>query len=141
MNSFAILAQNFINALKYLEQPLQNLNKSSLREQNLQHCKEVFVKPMPLKDPVIKKVLFMIIHNLSDKRLLETENISLLETLKLLLQNYDHLVFKSFFSEEKEIGALLITQILSFFKVLFFFFKSFKFYFLRILIRIFLSHQ
>ena len=121
MNSFAILAQNFINALKYLEQPLQNLNKSSLREQNLQHCKEVFGKAMPLKDPIIKKVLFMIIHNFSDKRLLETENISLLETLELLLQNYDQLVFKKFFSEEKEIGALLITQILSFFKVLYFF--------------------
>lgn len=131
MNSFAILAQNFINALKYLEQPLQNLNKSSLREQNLQHCKEVFVKPMPLKDPIIKKVLFMIIHNFSDKRLLETEKISLLETLELLFQNYDNSVFKIFFSDEKEIGALLITQILSFFKVFFFylFFVNLMFFF------------
>jgi len=117
MNSFAAMAQNFITAIKYLEQPLENMTKSALREQNLQNCKEVLSKPMPLKEPIIKKVLFMIIHNFSDKRILETEIILLLENLELLLNNYDNLVYLKFFSAEKEIGALLITQILVFLQV------------------------
>ena len=113
------LAFNFTAAIKYLEQPLENLLKSSLRESHLQNCKEVFIKQMPLKESLIRKVLFMIIHNLVDKKLLETELCLLLENFELLFVSYDQKIYQKFFFDEKEIGALIITQLLICFQVLF----------------------
>lgn len=117
MNNLAVLAQNFISALKFLEQPIEDIKSSKLRENHLQTCKEVFSKPMPLKEIFIKKVLFMLIHNFTDKKILETEIEALLENVELLLTNYEPYVITKIFQEEIEMIALLITQILCCFKV------------------------
>lgn len=117
MNNLAVLAQNFTLAIKYLEQPIEEIKSSKIRENHLQTCKEVFSKSMPLKEIFIKKVLFMLIHNFTDKKLLETEILALLETAELLLMNYEPSIIKKIFQEEIEMIALLITQILCCFKV------------------------
>lgn len=117
MNPLEVLARNFTTAVKYLEQPLENIKQSSIRELHLNSCKEVLSKPMPLKDQLLKKVLFVHIHNFTDKKLLETENIALLDNVELIINNYEVNMIKKIIIDEIELIALLITQVLSHFKV------------------------
>lgn len=112
-NPFETMALNFTNAIKYLEQPLENLQKSSYREFHLQNIKLVLSKSMPLKEPVLRKIILLIIHNFTSKKLLETEIILLLENLEFLFRNYDFQIYSKIFFEEKEICALIITQLLA----------------------------